>query len=710
MNLLDKILSEWSYRIDTGIPDIENPLHLIILREVMRDYQFPEEVIVSTTQHLMERGDVIVKNKDLLTEKSKEKFYAKNTDTGKLIDFESEEARDAAVREKPNYETAEKGDEKPKQQANGDEKQIGRDDMLLPAEKHSKDSLEKTTNNVNKVGVKTKPIDQKIETTQIFNTEFAKDGVSDSTFETNEYTKPTNNQLDIKDEDFINYFGKPTKYPTKYNKVLKRLLNTKKSNKISISDFTDTSGAGTLASAGGELITMMLLTIEDDDKTQEFADKLITHIKANGKDSILDAGWIKSAVEVRRTTRKRFDRMYGKGNWKLENMAWDIESEVESLGLQDYKKNKGYSTDTYAKVNVNGTMVLDEISLKKELKANLLNTSTGKVSDIMVRGVSDDATIKRYDDIQSQIDALAGKNDTKSKNTRDALKKEQSEIEANAMRNVPENVQVSYAASKQAEIHREGIKKNSDNIKKFAKEWDSMSVEEQTEILREIRLEMGQTKISEEDFINTFMNEYGKFLTLVTTHQGELDLDTFGKFNKEVGLHKDKGGTLKYMQKTSMILSTLAGKLDNPYGQIAIDARENAYEHSKAVAHYLGENEEAKKGLFRSIGEQFPLKSLFSGEENMALGGVSADRQVLQDIFGVSSFAEVDENLMVRDTPPPSSIVYRVKGQEDIAVAEVKARPDGIGYNSVWKLEMVLHKDFQQRLVESNKKLDQENM
>ena len=49
------------------------------------------------------------------------------------------------------------------------------------------------------------------------------------------------------------------------------------------------------------------------------------------------------------------------------------------LGNSDYNKNKGFSSDMYVKVSVNGKSVLDEISLKKDTTANIYN---GVVTDI----------------------------------------------------------------------------------------------------------------------------------------------------------------------------------------------------------------------------------------------------------------------------------------------------------------------------------------
>jgi hypothetical protein len=62
----------------------------------------------------------------------------------------------------------------------------------------------------------------------------------------------------------------------------------------------------------------------------------------------------------------------------------------------------------------------------------------------------------------------------------------------------------------------------------------------------------------------------------------------------------------------------------------------------------------------------------------------------------------LEQKLTVRDTPPPPSIVYRVAGREDIPVAEIVSRPDGIGYGGSWKLIMAVHPDFAKKLKESN--------
>jgi hypothetical protein len=148
---------------------------------------------------------------------------------------------------------------------------------------------------------------------------------------------------------------------------------------------------------------------------KEFFDKIEAHVKATKSESIIDTAWVKSARQVREATTRRYDRMFGKGNWELETMAWDIPDEVEALGLEDYKNNKGFSTDTYAKVKVNGESILDEISLKKSKTANLLNTTTNRVDDIFFKGSATQEELDEMESLETEYNTISSKQDKASK-------------------------------------------------------------------------------------------------------------------------------------------------------------------------------------------------------------------------------------------------------------------------------------------------------
>ena len=54
MNLISKILEEWSHRVHNGMPDATNPLHLIHLKETLNKLKLPREVSEKLLQNLKE--------------------------------------------------------------------------------------------------------------------------------------------------------------------------------------------------------------------------------------------------------------------------------------------------------------------------------------------------------------------------------------------------------------------------------------------------------------------------------------------------------------------------------------------------------------------------------------------------------------------------------------------------------------------------------
>ena len=133
-------------------------------------------------------------------------------------------------------------------------------------------------------------------------------------------------------------------------------------------------GAGELQAQAGEVVTMAGIGM-DDDEFEEFANILNEKMDnyPKGSKPILTKEWLQSAKAVRSITKKRYDKEFGEGNWKISNTAWDVKNEFEALGNDDYEKNKGFSTDMYVKVEANGEQILDEISLKKDSDANIFN-------------------------------------------------------------------------------------------------------------------------------------------------------------------------------------------------------------------------------------------------------------------------------------------------------------------------------------------------
>jgi hypothetical protein len=547
---------------------------------------------------------------------------------------------------------------------------------------------------------KNKELDQTKNTKAEFNEgNLSKDGVTDKEFTANKKVKPTPNQIKVQqiEKFFLDKNGN-TKFPKKYLKVLARMLSTKPGG-VTISDFTDASGAGTLSSTMGELLTMMAVTIKDDNEAKEFFGMLRQHVKANGKDSIIDIGWVNSAEKVRQSQFNRYDRKYGKGNWELDNMAWDVEGEVEALGMENYKQNKGFSTDVYAKVKVGGKTILDEISLKKEIKANLLNATSGRVADIMVRGLASDEDLVIYDDLNAKIDSLMGLKDAASmREKKDLIAKRDAIVEKYNV-NVPEDVKVSHVQKKQRLLHENFVEKGFGEISEFLTKFCNKT----DKTYRGNAVNVMTTTLNQKPDYKSKVTQQLDALCSIMPEGGFSTADDYND-----ALKSAKIGDTSDMQKLNLAFMAAIGD-ENPDSQAAKSAKlivKNSHNHSKAVREFLLKDPAARKGLLGSIREALPLKALFEGEENMILADVSIDDDVLKDVFRVDSFEELEQKLTVRDTPPPPSIVYRVAGNEDIPVAEIVSRPDGIGYGGTWKLIMAVHPDFAKRLKESNERLN----
>ena len=166
----------------------------------------------------------------------------------------------------------------------------------------------------------------------------------------------------------------------RYFDFIQRTLNTTATAKAKAIEHYGfpKGGAGTIQSKAGEVMTMILTSLPDD-KAEEFVRKVYdqaVRVKATGKKSVLTPTWVEAGWNNRNAILTHLNSAYPGG--KLQMAAWDIPEEVEALGLSDYAKNKGKSTDVYFKVlTADGKSVLVESSLKKDGKIIFLNAGSG---------------------------------------------------------------------------------------------------------------------------------------------------------------------------------------------------------------------------------------------------------------------------------------------------------------------------------------------
>ncbi len=181
-----------------------------------------------------------------------------------------------------------------------------------------------------------------------------------------------------------------SKVPPRHLKALERMMNTKANSETAKwSYFSDLpGGAGQISAQAGELMTMISTTL-DDKQAQAFFDSLLQHESAqiqkdpklkSESSRVVTKSWIQAAMNNRKAITNRLRKEYPDA--EIIAGSWDTESEVEAMGLKDYKKNKGFSTDAYFKIKTkDGQEILDEVSLKKSTIVNFLNSGTGKLSE-----------------------------------------------------------------------------------------------------------------------------------------------------------------------------------------------------------------------------------------------------------------------------------------------------------------------------------------
>ena len=70
MDLIDKILTEWAYRVHDGMPNYKNPQHIIKLKESMEELKLSKEFIFEFIQNLFEQ-----------------KFYSRSKESKRIVQY-----------------------------------------------------------------------------------------------------------------------------------------------------------------------------------------------------------------------------------------------------------------------------------------------------------------------------------------------------------------------------------------------------------------------------------------------------------------------------------------------------------------------------------------------------------------------------------------------------------------------------------------------
>ena len=635
--LVKKILVEWSYRVDDGMINTESYTHLGILREILSELDLPTDFIMEFMGNLTEE----------------QTFKARSKETNKIVYYKSKENMEKAIKDGTAIPLDKETSDEPEKVKGQDmfAKDL-EDTKIKPGEPNQKDKLLDT-----KINPKESEVFKNKET-----------GITDDDFERQDVIKSSveDSEDELKLEQIEKFFDSG-KIPKKYAKVITRLMNSQKLNKRepSILNFIKGVGAGELQAQSGEIITMVSMGMNDKE-FEEFISvlELQTEKYQKGSKPIVTKDWLDSVKAVRTINKKRYDKMCGKGKWDIENTAWDVKEEFEALGNSDYKKNKGFSSDMYVRLNCDGKIKLDEISLKKDSTANIYN---GVVTDIENwfgdEKVPDKANIKIYK--EKELERVLEYGSKAKKIEMDRTKLISGEILNKENKTLRSTLSATGMIKKQGKdwIVTPGSEK-------IIKKLESMEIPPQidSDRIKEVFGTKDKTRVKKYLIMHAAMN---------AVNGDEIAKDFL---NRHIGYDRDEDGKF-------------------PEGSIK--------RYQNDTIQSLVESDNAKKSLLDALSEKLPLKSLISGEENMSIGGLSADKETLKQVFGIDNFKQFRAGLNVKEDEDGNNyLIYESKKpSKSVKISEVQVRQKGLGYASSVGLEFKIAKDFAKNLYDANKEI-----
>lgn len=364
---------------------------------------------------------------------------------------------------------------------------------------------------------------------------------------------------------------------------------------------------------------------------------------------IVNHGWLEAAKKNNEAIDKYIKKKYPPP-CTVENSAWDTKEDFESLGNDNYEKNKGGSSDQYLKVSCEDGPHLVEISLKKDGNIRLTNSSPSKLFDYP----------NLTDEEKKQFEDATENDDT--------------------MEDVDGDGKITVADVSEAEFNKRMDERYVDYMKDEDKFNELVKLINEGKIspASELKIPKPYPPLSEEGIARLRQLQQGK------------------------------GDSRK---RNKMVMDFINATENEEWREDGKGVIEDTLEDSKTTQRNIVnamKHEPLKSKLLDNIREKLPLKSLFENEEMMALDDISFDDDVMKECFGVDNWNELKEGLEVDDSTDPPSIVYRLdkEGEEarEIRIASINVRQDGQGYGRI-RLDMDLESDFENQMRDCDSKV-----
>jgi hypothetical protein len=542
--------------------------------------------------------------------------------------------------------------------------------------------------------------------------------------------------------------GDQTAIPPRHLDALSRMLITQGSDTTAWSDFGGDvkGGAGKIYAQAGELMTLAFSSLppEQSKKLQEIIQKTLDAQKASKtKKQIITQSWFQAAQDNSVAINHAIKSNYGEDVSVIAG-AWDVKGEVEELGMKDYDSEKGFSTDIYLKLS-DGSLA--QISLKKDVRVNFLNSGAGNYGKFIISAHAKDPDSPYYERAKAYINAVDTRktilenlppkiNAPRKKDGPEVLAAWQranntiSEVESESWARPDDSYNNSIYSQNEEERLRNVISSRRDQIKAF--DLSSIDTDERS-ILNTLYEDNGINA----DELSLKKNELKKLVKegkLTTQDQERILNNQIRAEELAIEAKKTASDNAKLIEKANKVMKkrglswpelvdTIASQnvINRDSRKLihlaAINQNIEGYKDSVQIAHknFISSAIEAintskylRDGMLEELKNNFPIRDVAEGKEIMAIGDLSFNAETCRDIFGTSDFEVIKTGFKVtiaEDGTPYLGWVGRAGNGPILPIAKINVRQDGVGYGGGnIKHEMVLHSDFANRLRQSNAK------
>ena len=770
---IDAILEELSYRIDTGIVDLSDPKHFVVLQDLLTENgvnnanEIAQKAVLNFIQ-LREKQDYTAAREKELANILKQKIN--NPETKKPIQVSTalgygkgHPAYAPALQMLKSKEFSEKDidlvDAEPEEEIPSsrkktkttEPKKLGGAEFASSAEKRqqatepkpepkaektktvkkinpnagetiaelSSDEMEKIIKTYVSTGEPTP--DEMKELTQGYSKMDMAQGYADADYYSPENLKKLESQkvkvrknpfkVDKSFRQTLNASG----FPEKYIKFIERCVNTQvQGKKPPVTMLIQQGGAGQIQSQFGEVMAMAFMSIRNPEERKKLSEIIKSEILKSNQEfggkkasAIATTDWVEASEKHSESFDASMDEKYGKGQWKFEGAAWDIKNDVESLGL-DYK-NKGFSTDVMLRVqpldkkgNPKGPSRAQKCSLKKDENIFFFNGSINEVNNFSLNFLSEKerARVRAFDAIFTKSNS---KNPEEKRQAVEAAKRITGISAAGraieALKNMSNELR-----DKAFQAAPDDVKSAISNVRNFSANQSKSALNLVKNVKSDIK--NADAIIDDAKNIDPADKDFAKMAYNIA--KGCKSASDIQNCIKENLIKNGEDATEDRVCKTAVMATKVGEAIGDPQSSARLNKHYDiAVATGNQLMSILPESPELMGGLMQKLAEAFPLNTCMSGEEFMLIDGMKVTEKSLQTVFGVSSYAELEQGLKLKKMPNGEVVlIYGAKSKSgnEIPIGIVQSRQKGKGYETSVGFEIKCSDDFAYAISEANLK------